>query len=107
MLDTVDVRVIVGAVWGVGVMLTFGRVLAMRLHSFRLHRDSRSRRDLIEAGALFTNAVAAALATFTLLNTSVSDWRAFFTAVAVGNFLALGIYMATERPHDPADDDSR
>ena len=102
-----DSRYIAFVIWGIGTVLVYGFVLYKRRHTWALHHDIRSARDLVEAGALFLVAIASAAAIFMVLFGEAGvGLRPFFTAVALGSFTGAGLVMATERmQHDPAEDE--
>ena len=94
-----DWRLIVLALWGGGTVLVYGRVLLIRQQSYRLHRDRRSRRDLLAALGLFLVALCSGLSIAVVVFGRNGDgMRSFATALALGAFLAVGILMATEKP---------
>ncbi len=94
----VDGRLIVLALWGGGTVVAYGRVLYLRRESYRIHRDRRSRRDLMAAFGLFLTAVCSGLSiAFVLFGPAGSGPRGFIISVALGAFLAVGILMATEK----------
>lgn len=96
-----DGRLVMLLLWGGGTLLAYGKVFANRLGSWRLHRDKRSRRDLVESIGFLLVAGASALSIALLLfgpvGTGVRGWAA---AVALGAYLAVGIFMAQERPRE-------
>lgn len=97
MLEHVDTRVVFLLVWGGGCLFTYGTVLARRVRSWRVHHDTRARRDLMSGFALFLTAFAAAAAiTFVLFGEAGTGIRGFFTAMALGAFVANGAVMARE-----------
>lgn len=94
-----DGRLIVLLVWGGGTVLAYGRVLLNRTRAYRLHRDSRARRDLASGIALFLTALCSGLSiAFVLFGPAGGGARAFAVAVALGAFFAAGIVMASEKP---------
>lgn len=97
MLPDVDLRLAVLLVWGGGTVFVYGRVLRGRYRSFSLHRDERSRRELMASFALFLTALCSCLAVgFVLFGQAGTGIRAFSTAVALGAFFAAGIVMSSE-----------
>jgi len=98
----VDTRFLAYLIWGLGTLVVYGVVLFKRRHAYVQHNDARSRRDLIEAIALFIVAFGASLAiTFVLFGEAGSGIRGWASAVALGAFSAAGLVMATERHDDP------
>ena len=93
-----DWRLIVLALWGGGTLLAYGRVLWMRRQAHAEHHDRRSRRDYITAFGFFLVALgAAASIAFVLFGDLGSTMRGFATAVSLGSFLGVGIFLATEK----------
>lgn len=96
MLD-VDLRLAVLFVWGGGTVVSYGAVLARRVHAFRVHGDVRSRRELLAGFGLFLTALASALAVVVVLfGESGTGVRGWFTAIALGAFFGAGVIMASE-----------
>lgn len=88
-------------IWGGGSVAVWGQVLRHGLRSHRLHRDARSRRELLARFALFIVALGSALAVIlAMFGESGSGLRSFATAVALGMFAAAGIVMAMESNRD-------
>lgn len=85
--------------WGIGTIIVFSIVVRRRHHSWQLHHDPRSRRELIAASALYVVAWAAGLSiVLALLIPPGTGIRGFFVFTALGMFTAAGIVMATEKP---------
>lgn len=94
-------RLVMLLVWGGGTVAAYGTVFLHRLRSWHLHRDIRSRRELISAFGLLLTAGCSALATgFVLLGPVGTGIRGWFVAIALGAFLAAGIVMASETKSD-------
>lgn len=101
-MSDLDGRLIVLLLWGGGTVGAFAQVLINRVRSWRLHRDVRARRDLLEAIGLFAVAIASAGSiAFLLFGSMGTGLRGVSVAVSLGAFLAVGIFMAQERPQDP------
>lgn len=99
-----DTKFLAFVIWGIGCFALFSIDLWGAIHSHRAHRDDRSRRDVIEASALwivaFASLVAIALVLFGPAGTGI---RGFATAMALGGFFAYGVIKVTEPPeHDRA-----
>ena len=89
---------IVLALWGGGTVAVYGRVLWARRVSNLIHHDRRSRRDYLEAFGLFMVALSSALSIgLVLFAGDLSGPRSLITAMSLGAFLAVGIFMATEK----------
>lgn len=92
-----DGRLIVLLMWGGGTVGAYTQVFVNRLRSWRYHHDARARRDLLEGTGLLIAALASALSTAMLLFTQGhGGLRGFLIALALGAFLAVGVYMAQE-----------
>lgn len=90
-------------IWGIAVMLLFSFVLWKRAKGYRVHRDGRSKRDLLEAFALFLVAGPACLSIFFFIfNGSPNAVSSASSALALGMFVGLGIIMATEETARPS-----
>jgi len=102
-----DSRLIAFIIWGLGVVAVYGFVLWRRHHSWTLHHDTRSRRDLVEAFGLFLVSLSAATSIgATLFGEVTIGARALLTATSLGAFLGVGLVMATEPgKQDPAEPD--
>lgn len=93
-----DGRLLAYLLWGIGTVLVYGDVLIKRWHSFRMHGDSRSRRELMAGFALFLTALCAGGAVWAVLFGEIgSSLRGGLSAIALGAFTGAGIVMATER----------
>ncbi len=103
-----DSRLLAFAVWGLGTVAIYGYVLWRRRHSYLVHHDARSRRDVVEALGLFLVALSAAASIWIVLFvTPGSGVRIFLTTVSLGAFLGVGLVMATESfSRDPDDPDA-
>jgi len=105
MLPDLDWRVIIGAIWGGGVVWVYGDVLRVRLTANRIHHDRRSRRDLRSGVALFITALGAGLATvFVIFGTAGSGIRGFMSAIALGAYLGAGWIMRSEAKAEANED---
>ena len=105
MLPNLDWRLILGLLWGGGVVWTYGSVLAIRVKANRAHHDRRTRRDVNAAIALFITALGSGLATvFVIAGSEGSGMRAFLTALALGSFLGAGLIMRSEAKTEAHDD---
>lgn len=101
---TIDTRFVAFLVWGVGTVLVWGIVLFRRYVSYRLHRDSRARRDLSSGFGLFLTALAAAGSiAFVLFGPAGSGLRGMMTAISLGAFFATGLVMATGGTREKSD----
>lgn len=84
-------------VWGGGTVATYGWVLRRRIITNRIHRDVRSRRDMLSAIGLFLTSLTAALAIFLgLFDINGRDVRGMLTAISLGSFFAVGVILASE-----------
>ena len=100
-MGDVDGRLLMLLLWGGGTVGAYGQVFWTRLVIWRHRRDSRARRDLLEAaGLLMTAAGSAASIAVLLMGPAGSGIRGVAVAMALGAFLAVGIFMAQERPKD-------
>jgi hypothetical protein len=94
-------RLMMLLVWGGGTVVAYGTVFLHRLRSYRLHHDTRSRRELITSFSLLLTAASAAFATgMVLLGPTGTGIRGWFVALALGAFFAAGIVMASETKSD-------
>ena len=94
-----DGRLIVLLLWGGGTLAVYGRVLWMRRQAHEQHHDRRSRRDYLTAFGFFLVALGSAGSIgFVLFGDVASGPRSFSLALALGSFLGVGIFMATEKP---------
>jgi Na+/H+ antiporter NhaD/arsenite permease-like protein len=98
-----DSRLIAFGIWGVGMIILYGFILARRSVAWRRKReDPRRRRDVIEASGLFLVALASAASVFSaLFATDATGVRVTLSAVAAGALLAVGVVMASERDDAP------
>lgn len=79
-------------VWGFGTVVVYTIVLLQERAQYRLHRDQRSRRDMLEAVGLFLTALGSALAIALVLFGEVgTSVRGFSIAIALGAFTGVGI----------------
>lgn len=97
-MSDLDGRLVMLLLWGGGTVGAYGQVFLNRYRSWRNHRDARSRRDLLEGLGLFLTAAASAVSITMLLFGSTAGIRGLATAVSLGAFLAVGIFMAQESP---------
>jgi hypothetical protein len=94
-------RLVMLLVWGGGTVVAYGTVFLHRLRSWHVHRDTRSRRELIASFGLLLTALSAALAIgVVLLGPEGTGIRGWFVALALGGFFAAGIVMASETKSD-------
>lgn len=81
-------------VWGVGTVLVYLAVLVLVVRQWHDHKDARSRREVMSAGALFLTALGSAAAiTLVLFGEAGTGPRSFAIAVALGCFTGAGIVM--------------
>jgi hypothetical protein len=100
-VDALDGRVVVLLLWGGGTLGAYAQVFLNRWRGYRRHHDARSRRDLLEAAGLLLTAFGASAAIALLLFGPIGNGiRGVAVALALGGFLAVGIYMAQENPVD-------
>ena len=87
----------IALVWGIAVILLYGKGLRRRVRSWKTHGDSRSWRELLSGLALFIAAVASGLsivvATFGIDGVAL---RTTFGSIAWGTFTAAGVLYAQE-----------
>jgi hypothetical protein len=99
---TLDVKLVMYAIWGLGVVVLYGRVLWGRRRLWKARHTARARRDLIVAFSLFLTALAASAAIFAVLFGPLGTGvRGFFVAVALGAFFAAGLVMGTGSEDKP------
>lgn len=98
MMEPFDWRVVFWLAWGGGTVVAYSKVVSDAFGQYIEHRDARSQRELIEAGALFIVAIASVcLLSLLIWSRERTDLRALASSVVAGAFLAAGIYMATDR----------
>lgn len=98
MFEGVDWRVGLWLAWGGGTVIVYAKVVSDAFGQYIEHRDSRARREMIEAGALFIVALSSlALLSLLIFSRDRSDLRALASSVVAGAFLAAGVYMVTDR----------
>jgi len=87
----------IALVWGIAVVLLYGKSLRRRHRAWQMFPDSRSRRELLSGLALFIAAVASGLsivvATFGIDGVAL---RTTFGSIAWGTFTAAGVLYAQE-----------
>lgn len=92
-----DERVIFLILWGLGCVVVYSRVLFLNVRTWRVRRDHRALRELLASIGLWLTSFASASAVASVLFAPVSSIRGFWTALALGAFLGVGIILATER----------
>jgi hypothetical protein len=96
-----DERFVILLIWGLGTVLAYALVLRGRVRSWRVRRDSRSRRELVSGLGLFMTALASCTSlTVVLFGEAGTSLRGWFIALALGAFTGSGIIMATEPEED-------
>jgi hypothetical protein len=111
-ISAIDTRIFVGAIWGVGGFLIYGRLLWKGWRRWQLHRDWRSRRELYSDIAYFIVAVAAGLAiTLAIFGDRGADGRlknggliTLMTTMAFGAWWGAGIVRLRDAPHEDLGD---
>lgn len=92
-----DLRLAVLFVWGGGTVAAYGSVLARRVHAYRVHHDTRSRREVLAGFGLFLTALASCLAIVAVLfGEAGTSIRGGLSAIALGAFFGAGVIMASE-----------
>lgn len=96
--EGVDWRLVMYLAWGGGTVIAGGKMVSDAVGQYYHFHDRRSRRELVEAGALFMCAIASLFGLSTLIfYPERGDIRGLVWAIAAGSFLAALIYMATDR----------
>lgn len=88
-------RVVFYGVFGVGVVVVYCAVVALRWRIWWRRRDRRSFRDFLEGFALWLVAFGASAAVASvLLYPDASTIRGFLNSLALGAFFGAGVIMA-------------
>lgn len=90
----IDTRLFTFMVWGIGTVLVYAAVLALVIRQWRAHKDARSRREVMSAGALFLTALGAGAAiALVIFGEAGTGPRSFAIAVSLGAFTGAGLVM--------------
>lgn len=96
-MPDLDLKLVVLFVWGGGTVASYGSVLVRRVRAFRIHRDIRSRRELLAGFGLFLTSLASCMAVvFVLFGEAGTGIRGWFSAIALGAYFGAGLVMASE-----------
>lgn len=102
----IDGRWVAYAIWGLGTVVIYGLSLRRGWRSWRVRRDTRSERELLERTARFLVALASvASLTLALFGEQGTAIRAIIVAIALGAFTAAGALELRGEPNDPVVDD--
>jgi hypothetical protein len=105
---TIDTRIAVFLLWGVGTVVVYSVVLSVRIQRWRRHKyDRRSAeraeasRNLIAGFALWLTAFCSgAGVALVLFGEAGTGLRSFAVAIALGAFTGAGLIMASEDRED-------
>lgn len=102
LLINIDTRWVVYAIWGFGTLLVYGLVLRRGLLVWRIRRDHRASRELMERVARFMVSLASvASLTLALFGEAGTGARGLIIALALGAFTAAGTVELRNEPRDP------
>lgn len=95
---TDEARLLMLIIWGGGTVTTYGISLARDVRDWRIRRDVRSRRELLESFGLFLAALTASLSIAVVLFAPAGTGiRGMLVATALGAFMAAGVVRVVER----------